>query len=214
MYHITFILSVHAWRNLMKQKLFFLCLIVAASLFITLPVFANHEWRLRSISCDGNTNTVTIVGEYVGGEDPGLWLFYNVNGSFVNWVEFYNDESPTPALGEYLLTYTNAAFVPGAEVTIDDYPLSTTCTGTTDGPVVVEPVCVNPLPAGSVVHDVPQGAPVFFEPSLDAQANFNLPAGTWYVAEFSGDFAKVWIACAANLVWIPRNAVGGPTPIG
>jgi hypothetical protein len=70
--------------------------------------------------------------------------------------------------------------------------------------------CANPLPANSVVYDVPGGAPAFFEPNLGSQTNFNLPAGTWKISEFSGDFAKVWIACQASSVWIPRNAVGAP----
>jgi len=30
---------------------------------------------------------------------------------------------------------------------------------------------------------------------------------TWYISEFSGDFAKVWVACQASPVWVPSNAV-------
>lgn len=67
--------------------------------------------------------------------------------------------------------------------------------------------CRVPMPVGSRVYSVPAGAPTFYQPSLDAQTNFNLPAGTWYISEFSGDFAKVWIACQADMVWIPANAV-------
>ena len=68
--------------------------------------------------------------------------------------------------------------------------------------------CSNPLPPNSVVYDVPAGAPAFFAPDLQSQTNFNLPAGTWKIVEFSGDFAKVWIACEAAFIWIPANAVG------
>lgn len=63
--------------------------------------------------------------------------------------------------------------------------------------------CPNPLPDGSTVRSVPAGALAYFEPSLDAYTGFNLPPGTWYVSETSGDFAKVWIACQAESVWIP-----------
>ena len=86
-----------------------------------------------------------------------------------------------------------------------DYTLSI------DGPgniLFAGAACAYPLPAGTVVYDVPAGAPAFFEPRLDTQVNFNLPAGTWKIMEFSGDFAKVWIACQAQPIWIPRNAVG------
>lgn len=86
-----------------------------------------------------------------------------------------------------------------------DYTLSI------DGPgniLLAGAACAYPLPAGTVVYDVPAGAPAFFEPRLDTQVNFNLPAGTWKILEFSGDFAKVWIACQAQPIWIPRNAVG------
>ncbi len=69
--------------------------------------------------------------------------------------------------------------------------------------------CSNPLPADSVVYDVPFGAPAYFNADLQSAANFSLPAGTWKISEFSGDFAKVWIACEGDPVWIPRSAVGG-----
>ncbi len=67
--------------------------------------------------------------------------------------------------------------------------------------------CPYPLPVSARVYSVPAGAPTFFAARLDTQTNFNLPAGTWYISEFSGDFAKVWIACQARPVWIPANAV-------
>ncbi|MBK8022278.1 MAG: hypothetical protein IPK19_12810 [Chloroflexi bacterium] len=72
---------------------------------------------------------------------------------------------------------------------------------------LLSPACPYPLPSGSAIYSVPAGAPTFFEPRLDAQNNFNLPAGTWYISEFSGDFAKVWMACQAQPFYIPANAV-------
>lgn len=67
--------------------------------------------------------------------------------------------------------------------------------------------CTYPLPAGSPIYSIPAGAPAFFAPDLNAQTNFNIPPGTWYVTEFSGDFAKLWIACEAQPVWVPANAI-------
>jgi hypothetical protein len=67
--------------------------------------------------------------------------------------------------------------------------------------------CPYPLPTGSTIYNVPAGAPAFYEPDLGAQTNFNLPAGTWYISEFTGDFAKVWISCEGSPVYIPANAV-------
>ncbi|MFN8529197.1 MAG: hypothetical protein U0670_11330 [Anaerolineae bacterium] len=72
---------------------------------------------------------------------------------------------------------------------------------------IFSPDCPYPLPSGSVVYSIPAGAPAFFAPSLDSQTGFNVPAGTWYVSEFTGDFAKVWIACQAQPVYVPANAV-------
>jgi hypothetical protein len=68
-------------------------------------------------------------------------------------------------------------------------------------------LCSYPLPADSVVYSVPAGAPAFFAADLATQVNFNLPAGTWWISEFTGDFAKVWIACQAQPIYIPANAV-------
>lgn len=67
--------------------------------------------------------------------------------------------------------------------------------------------CPYPLPAGSTVYSIPAGAPAFFAPDLGSQTTFAIPAGTWYISQFSGDFAKVWIACEASPVWVPANAV-------
>lgn len=67
--------------------------------------------------------------------------------------------------------------------------------------------CTYPLPAGSVVYSVPAGAPTFYAADLATKTNFDLPAGTWWISEFTGDFAKVWIACQGSPVYIPSNAV-------
>lgn len=85
--------------------------------------------------------------------------------------------------------------------------LSYTLTINGPGNISFGGACTNPLPAGSAIYSVPAGAPAFYAADLSTQTNFNLPAGTWYISEFTGDFAKVWIACAANPIYIPANAV-------
>lgn len=67
--------------------------------------------------------------------------------------------------------------------------------------------CISALPADTAIYTVPAGAPTFYAPSADTQLGFSLPAGTWYITEFDGDFAHVFIACGANLVWIPADSV-------
>jgi hypothetical protein len=82
-----------------------------------------------------------------------------------------------------------------------------------DGPGDVQEVvsassgCINPLPDSSVVRSIPNGAMAFFGPNLQDGANFNLPAGTWWTTQTSGDFTQVWISCQANLIWVPSSAV-------
>lgn len=120
------------------------------------------------------------------------------------------DNSGNPVTFSYPLTAGTRYFAVPFDDTFDqlggDYSL------TIDGPGNIlfagQVGCTNPLPADAVVYDVPAGAPAFFAPDLGSQTNFNLPAGTWKITEFSGDFAKVWIACQANSIWIPTNAVG------
>lgn len=67
--------------------------------------------------------------------------------------------------------------------------------------------CTHPLPTGSVVYNVPAGALAFFAPDLNSYANFNLPPGTWYISEFGESFAKVWIACEGDAIYIPIENV-------
>ncbi len=68
-------------------------------------------------------------------------------------------------------------------------------------------VCLYPLPTDALVYQIPAGAPVFYQPDLATQLQWNLPVGTWYITDFSGDFAHVWIACNAQQIWVPKNAV-------
>lgn len=67
--------------------------------------------------------------------------------------------------------------------------------------------CTYPLPAGSLVYNVPDGAPAYYDADPNASTGFNLPPGTWYISEFGEAFAKVWIACQAQPIWIPVGNV-------
>ncbi len=69
--------------------------------------------------------------------------------------------------------------------------------------------CPDPLPSGSTVRSVPLGAPAYYAADAATRVNFDLPAGTWWVTQTSGDFTQVWIGCQANRIWIPTTAVGG-----
>jgi hypothetical protein len=69
--------------------------------------------------------------------------------------------------------------------------------------------CIDPLPVGAPIRNVPLGAPAYYEPDLGTLLSFSLPAGNWYVTDTSGDFAQVWIDCNANRIWIPLTALGG-----
>ncbi len=55
--------------------------------------------------------------------------------------------------------------------------------------------CPDPLPTGSVVRSVPLGAPAYYAADLATRVNFDLPAGTWWMTQSSGDFTQVWIGC-------------------
>lgn len=65
-----------------------------------------------------------------------------------------------------------------------------------------------PLPAGSVIYNVPAGALAYWDDDVNTYTGFNLPPGTWYVTEFTeSGFARVWISCQASPVYIPAANV-------
>lgn len=90
--------------------------------------------------------------------------------------------------------------------TTGDYEFS--LTGPGDVVEVASDTCRYPLPDGSVVRSLPAGAPAFWSPSLEHGTGFNIPAGTWWTTGTEGDFTHLWIACQAETVWVPSNAVG------
>jgi hypothetical protein len=69
--------------------------------------------------------------------------------------------------------------------------------------------CPIPVPAGYRVTSIPAGALAYYAANPDTYTGFNLPAGrTWYAAPTSENgFVKVWIACRANMVFVPEGNV-------
>lgn len=67
--------------------------------------------------------------------------------------------------------------------------------------------CTYPLPAGSYVYNVPDGALAYYAADPNTYTGFNLPPGTWYISQFGEQFAKVWIACEAQPIYIPVGNV-------
>jgi len=159
----------------------------------------------------GGTYTINMTST---GTLPGFASFYLYQSSFdpangeVNCIAGNNDADPK-IINIPLTAGTQYILVP-----FDDSiaQVTGTYTASINGPgniSLVNPAsaCTYPLPAGSVIYNVPAGAPAFFQADLGSQTNFNLPAGTWYISEFTGDFAKVWMACQAQPFFIPANAV-------
>jgi hypothetical protein len=148
---------------------------------------------------DSNFNPVAALGNCIAGSNNGLapatpTTLNNVNltAETLYYLVIFDDTfaQTTPGynfggngVGDFLLGG------PGEEVPVG--------------------FCTNPLPSESVVRNVPLGAPAYFDARLDTRVNFDLPAGNWYVTDTSGDFAHVWIACEADLIWIPTSALGG-----
>jgi hypothetical protein len=121
----------------------------------------------------------------------------------------------SPGIGIYLEDGVGPAAVntydaDGSAQLWDD-GVGTACALTTTWGAVAFPpnggACIYPLPEGSAVYNVPAGALAFFDDNPDTYAGFNLPPGTWYISEFGEDFAKVWIACGAQPIYIPVDNV-------
>lgn len=86
-------------------------------------------------------------------------------------------------------------------------PYGFTLTGPGSVYEVTDTSCPYPLPSGAVMSSVPAGAPAFWAPDLSAGTGFNIPAGTWWTFGTDGDFTHLWVACQAEPVWVPSNAV-------
>jgi len=68
-------------------------------------------------------------------------------------------------------------------------------------------VCAYPLAEGTLIYSVPDGARAYYDDDPNTYTGFDLPPGTWYITEFGESFAKVWIACNGQPVYIPIENV-------
>lgn len=177
---------------------------------------------VQQVRYDAFPFTVTQTGAYnfsaasTGGAGTLASIYimnsgFNPAAAFGNCIAASNSGSPTTLNGvnltagtQYYLVIFDDTFgqaVPGYNFSangVGDIVLSDT-----------SPACTNPLPSGSIVHNVPLGAPAYYDANFDTRLSFDLPAGNWYITQTSGEFAQIWIACQADSIWIPLTAVGG-----
>ena len=158
------------------------------------------------------TIEVSEAGTYILSDNGSIQTFlgvytlggFNAADQTANCLDSGDASDPGitfPAAGQYtLMVSTFSPEVTGA------FSFTLTGPGTVSF-VDSANACTQSLPAGSVVRSVPGGAPAFYDADLGTQLSWNLPAGTWWISETSGDFAKVWVGCAANPIWIPLNAI-------
>jgi hypothetical protein len=189
-------------------------------------ITGSEEWydvQQFTVSADGSyTFTVTALTGAVS-PDTYYLLYQNSFDSAqpsVNCIAEDDDGNGAAITYASQMTVNLVAGVPYTLVTTQccdgvtpeeaaDYTNEITGPGVITLGALVTANCPNPLPANSVVYQVPAGAPAFYAADLSTKVNFDLPAGSWKISEFSGDFAKVWISCGASSIWIPSNAVGG-----
>lgn len=62
-------------------------------------------------------------------------------------------------------------------------------------------------PAGSVLSTLPHSTPAYSAADAGSPAGFNIPAGTWFTYETSGDFTHLFVTCGANPVWVLTSAL-------
>ncbi|MEP7293764.1 MAG: hypothetical protein ABI835_18395 [Chloroflexota bacterium] len=172
--------------------------------------FTVTETGAYNFSVASTGDSLTFASIYI--MDSG----FNPAAALGNCIAASNNGDSSVAVPTTLDNVNLTAGTPYYLVIFDDTGDQTTpgYTGSADGvgDILIEGsasanLCSNPLPAGSVVYSVPAGAPAFYAADLATKVNFNLPAGTWWISEFTGDFAKVWMSCQATPFYIPSNAV-------
>lgn len=210
------------------RRLLAVTFIVAAMLVAALPTFAALDGTFISTSLNEAGCYVDITAQV---EDAGfyainMWDDGNFRAGAGTQVEAGGTFTVRFTIGGVILQgaagigiYLQEAAGPAALSTYDangsaqlwSDTVGTNCqnAGYTFGATIVGAVgnCTNPLPAGSAVYSVPDGAQAYFAPDLNSYTGFNLPPGTWYISEFGEAFAKVWIACEGETIYIPVGNV-------
>lgn len=177
-------------------------LAVVGAVFATAKVaHANHYWEITAVTCDPGTNTITITGEYDDFSSSADTFIY-VNGTYLAYI----DPLPT-VIGTIVFTYTDAAFVDGAIVHVDDADqagATTTCGDPFEGPGIPAGFELHYLNCSTVVYDEPGGNPVNGEAVWAGQSWYINPK---FIADDSGKlWAEVFVS-SPNLVYIPASCV-------
>ncbi|GEM_PF-6023898 len=74
---------------------------------------------------------------------------------------------------------------------------------------ISQDTCPNGVPAGSVQGRVIYTTPAYWAPSLDATTDVVLAVGTaWWIVDAEAGFYQLEIACEAERVWVPAEALG------
>ena len=195
---------------------FALVAVLAVMLFASvLPASAAVSATITSVSYNSSNCVLTVIWTV---EDAGTYYFeiwddgslvyeavssYSAGQTITSQVKAGAYGSVAPGIGIYV------GADEGSGDAVDPYVYEPSgCTTGEWTPVTASTAaCTVPRPTSAVIYSVPAGAPAFFQANAESRTTFSIPAGTWYITQFSGDFAQVWIACQANMVWIPANAV-------
>ena len=69
--------------------------------------------------------------------------------------------------------------------------------------------CLIPLPADAVQGRLLSNVSALFSPNPTDTTNVVLPAGSaWFVIDAKDGYYKLWIACQADALWVPADAIG------
>ncbi len=211
------------------RKLFVIALLALMSLLLALPAAAAPGATIDSVVFNeaACTITVTVTVEDAGPYFVQIWddgsRVVSAGGDFTAGETFVVVFNAGPygdaAAGIGIYVSDNATSTSPLFDGVDPYEYSDECdgsewTGTVGGSTGATDGCANPVPRGSVVHDMAGGAQAFFEPRADAYAGFDLNPGTYYVVRIEGDFARVWLACQGSQFYVPIASVGAVVNAG
>jgi hypothetical protein len=207
------------------RKLFLAFALIGLLLIAAAPSFAAQGATITSLVV--NTNDCTLIVT-ITVQDAGDYFVQIWDDGVMEGVQ----GGPTAAGATVSYTFTIGPIgtgAPGIGVLIrgtdqpfglvyaaeDPYtPDFGTCSGASWAPITQPAAatgagCRTPVPAGYRVTSVPAGALAYYAADAGTYTGFNLPAGrTWYVAPTAENgFVKVWIACDANMVYVPEGNV-------
>lgn len=221
-----------------KIGVIFLLLLAITAIVATSAFAAGESWTVSTVDTIGCGNGATTFSTWVSGiaSFPTNLRFHTTVDA--GGLRYMDEDAGTPGDNEYygwglydsstggpttamfpiapdtpitvVLTLIDGVGGPAVSTTI---VYITQCNGGTATIVNNVPntatACPYPMPADAVLAQLPAGAPAFFAADLGSATGFNIPAGSWYMSDFGADFVQVWIACQAQPVYVPANAVLG-----